>query len=270
MAHLVALGADDVCIRTPVYYLPYKPEWHSALVAALPDDIEVSLWPVVSLYNPEAQADKIAEEAEKYQPDRIYLDAERHWVLDYIANLPRFLNRLAAHKASGRIKCPIGLGSYRRASGWSSMHWQVWWTHKLNGVFTIDFVAMQLYPEGWNTPTAWRSQMRMDVDSHQLELNKANRPDLEWLPFMAAYTEHGWTPKADCVEAGVDELHKILGNRLLGFNWWSLDQNLVEPQHAGQYAYIASLASSPAVPPAPTIEERLADLETRVTALEAE
>ena len=249
VAHLVVLGADEVCIRTPLFYAPYRPEWHSALVAALPDEMNLSLWPIVSLYNPEKCADAIADDVERYNPTAIYLDAERHWVQDYIANLPRFLKRLTEHKVSGRIRCPIGLGSYRRANYHIGMHWQVWLNFYIGNVPAIDFLCHQLYPEGWTTEQGWRTQMRLDVASHQVELVKAKRPDMVWIPWMPAYTEHGWTPWANCVAAGVDELKKLLGERLIGLNWWSLDQNLVEPQHAGEYALIASMPSGDPTPP---------------------
>ena len=40
-----------------------------ALVAlCMSADIGISLWPVISLYNPELQADRIAEYAEHYDP----------------------------------------------------------------------------------------------------------------------------------------------------------------------------------------------------------
>ena len=146
VAHLVVLGADEVCIRTPLFYAPYRPEWHSALVAALPAGMDLSIWPIVSLAYPEKCADAIADDAERYNPERICLDAERHWVTDYIDNLPRFLKRLTEHKVSGRIKCPVGLGSYRRASFHPAMHWQVWLNYYIGPMPAIDFLCHHLYP----------------------------------------------------------------------------------------------------------------------------
>lgn len=265
LEHVIALGVSEVAIRAPVYYAPLQPThmapvaqaYHAALIAGLPNSVGVSLWPVVSLYNPELMADRIAEYAEHYQPEYIYLDAERSWVINYIANLPKFLDRLAFHKASGRIRCPVGLGSYRRADLHPEMKWQVWLTHVKSGVYTIDFQAHQLYPIGWTDAGSWRVQMRQDVSSHDAEANKAGRPGMPWRPWLPAFTESGWTPGVTGLAAGLDELKSILGPRLQALHWWSMDQNLVEPQHRLQYAWIAGLTDPPPVPE-PSPDDKLA------------
>jgi hypothetical protein len=247
--HLVLLHADEVCIRTPVYYLPYNPPFHSEVVTrCLDEDIDVSLWPVVSLYNPELQADRIAEETEKWKPKRLFLDAERHWVLDYIANLPRFLNRLASHK----LPCPIGLGSYRRASMHTGMNWQVWLKHQTETGYTIAFLAHQLYPLGWVTPAQWLDQFKRDVDSHEAEIARAGRPGMEWLPWMPSFIGGGfeglpepWVPSAVSMQAAVEYLVERLGTRLLGYNWWSLDKSLVDPRLGPVYNLVRSLNVEP-------------------------
>jgi len=236
LAHLLALGVDEVCIRAPVYFAPLQPKhlapvaqaFHDALVAlCMSADIDISLWPVISLYNPELQADRIAEYAEHYDPEGIFLDAERHWVLDYIANLPRFLDRLATHKAAGRIKCPVGLASYRRASGWPTMHWQVWLKHQLAGLYTIDFLAHQLYPIGWNLLDQYAYQTRLDVQSHEEEVRKSGRLPMDWFPFLPAFAESGWTAQGAGVQRQVEQLQAMVGERLRGANAWSLDQDMI-------------------------------------------
>ena len=226
---LVDLGADEVCIRTPAYTQLYNPEWHDRLAKrARLRGIEVSIWPVISLYYPEKQAQAIKDAYARYQPKRIVLDAERAWVLNYIANLPKLLTAL------GRMPVPVGLGSYRRASLHQDMHWQTWLKHTVNGEYVIDFQAAQLYPIGWRKPKSWEFQFKTDIDSHEAEHIKAHRPDIPWLPFMPAFSEgkfldtgEMWYPVVDGVAAAVDYMRARLGSRLLGFNVWSLDQDLL-------------------------------------------
>ena len=272
--HLELLHADTVCIRAPVYFtqlqsanLPVAQAFHDELVGKLPEGVGVALWPVVSLYNPELMADRIAEYAEHYNPDLIILDAERHWVTDYIANLPRFLNRLAAHMVSGRVRCPVGLGSYRRANLHANMNWQTWLTHKRpDGAYTIGFAGHQLYPLGWITPSQWVAQMSLDVDSHEAEHRRAGRPEIEWMPWMPSFiggTYEGlptsWVPSAPAYGAALKYLTDRLGSRLMGFNHWSLDVDLVDPRMVPIYDLVRSLGVEPG-PIEPTLEEKVAIL----------
>jgi hypothetical protein len=233
---LRVLGADDVCIRTPAYYESYEPAYHAELVArAIDAGMTISLWPVVSLYAPEAQADAVLEEIDLYKPEFVTLDAERKWVTKYIANIERFLNRL------GKPGVPVGLASYRRANLHPDMRWQVWLRHKTAGKFTLDFLGHQLYPVGWNAPAAYAEQTRLDVLSHDAEVQKAGREPMPWRPFLPAFAEHGWTPSGEGVTRQYGSLNALLGSRLQGVVWWSLDQNVVDPGLESVYEAIKSM-----------------------------
>lgn len=240
------LGADELCIRTPSRTALYAPAWHDELARlAQASGIDISIWPVVALQEPEKEAAAIWEAYTHYMPARIVLDAE---IKTSIANLPRFLLAL------GRLPVPVGLGSFRRASLHQEFRWQTWWMAKAKtGEYVIDFVAMQLYPIGWIKPIYWATQTELDVNSHEVELQKAGREGLPWLPWMPAFiggTYEGqttpWIPSAEAVATQVAFLQKRLGTRLIGLNWWSLDQNLVDI--TGLYAYVKSLPREPTGP----------------------
>jgi hypothetical protein len=240
------LGVDELCIRTPSRYTLYAPAWHDELARLAQDaGIDISIWPVVALQEPEKEADAIREAVTRYLPVRVVLDAE---IKTWIANLPRFLSKL------GRLPVPVGLGSFRRPSLHPEMRWQTWWTARaLSGEHVIDFVATQLYPIGWISPTNWVNQMRLDVDSNEAELQKAGRTGIPWLPWMPSFiggTYEGqttpWIPSAESVAAAVEFLKTRLGDRLVGLNWWSLDKNLVDIP--ALYAYVKSLPGEPIGP----------------------
>jgi len=258
------LGASELCIRTPSRTALYAAAWHDQLALLAQDaGIDLSIWPVVALEQPEKEASAIQEAIARYMPTRVVLDAE---IKPWIVNLPRFL------LAIGRLSVPVGLGSFRRANLHPEMRWQTWWTAKAQtGEFILDFVAMQLYPIGWLKPTNWATQTELDVNSHEAELQKAGRTGLPWLPWMPAFiggTYEGqktpWIPTAEGVATQIAFLQKRLGERLLGLNWWSLDQNLVDIP--GLYAYVKSLPGEPSGPVPLTLEQRVSHVETEARA----
>jgi len=251
LAHLVALKADEVCIRTPAYYDHYDDPnddtYHDRLAAgARALGMKVSLWAIVSLYYPEWMADSIHREYDRYKPDRITLDAERKWVNLYGANTARFLEVL------GRMPCPVGLGSYRRPSLNSQIKWQTWLKAKSGGDYIIDFQGAQLYPIGWLTANGFVYQYRLDIDSHELQHQMASRPDIQWLPFVPAFSEgldpYGnlWYPRVDAVKAAVEYMRTRLGSRLVGVNWWSFDQDMaVDTRLKPVYDYLTGVLPPP-------------------------
>ena len=258
--HAKNLKLNEVCLRAPVYFSPYKPDFHIELARQLRlNSIGVSLWPVVSLTDPARMARSIKAEYEVYEPDRLVLDAERHWVLDYIQNLPLFLSEL------GSMPCPVGLGSYRRASLHNNMNWQTWYKAKAGAKYIIKFVAHQLYPIGWKGVQNWVSQTKLDVASHETELLKAGRPDMPWLPWLPSFIGGGfeglpvpWVPTADELQAQVELLKTLLGERLAGVNFWGLDKNLVDLPDV--YHYVTNLEGENAEH-IPSTEERIANIE---------
>lgn len=239
------LSANEVCIRTPEYISSYNPEWNEDLAGRLQDKgIDVSIWPVVAFRYPEQEAEAIKEDVRRYLPVRVYLDAEnKRW----IQNLPRFLTAL------GRLAVPVGLGSFRRANYHTEMRWQTWLQAKADGEYVIDFLAHQLYPIGWLRPLSWLYNFRLDIDSHERELAIARRPGMPWLPWMPAFIGSGyegvehWVPPVESVKAAVEYVQERLGSRLLGFNWWSLDEDLVDIPEL--YEYIKSLPTEEPEPP---------------------
>ena len=250
LTHLEALGADEVCIRDPVYYGHYDdpddPTFHDRLVSgARSRGMGVSLWVPVSLVYPHDQARAIQVEYDRYEPDRVILDAERRWVNNYGPNTRRFLEAL------GVMPCPVGLSSYRRPSLHTEVRWQTWLTTKVDGQYVIDFQASQLYPLGWMSAAGWVYQYRLDIDDNERQHRLAGRPDIPWLPFVPAFTEgvdpygNPWYPRVDGLSAAMDYMATRLGPRLLGLNWWSLDQNMaVDPRLRPVYDYVAG-----AIPP---------------------
>lgn len=261
IAHLVALKADEVCIRTPEYYTPYNTDFHIKLAGqARAKGMTVSLWPVVSLYYPEKQAEAIKAEVARFNPSRLFLDAEGGWVKTYLANLPRFLNAL------GALPIPVGLGSYRRAD-LHAMNWAAWLKHQVGGQYVIGFQAPQMYPIGVTSPTGWEADFKASVDSHAVYEMAAGRQDIPWLPWMPAFIGGGyegvstpWVPQALAYKAGTDYLVRRLGPRLLGLNHWSLDKTLIDPRMKGVYDYVASYASAPLLPPELALEEKVSRL----------
>lgn len=232
------LGVNEVCIRTPEYTKSYNPEWNEDLARRLQaDGIDVSIWPVVAFRYPELEAEAIRLDVQRYLPVRIYLDAEdKRW----LENLSRFL------KALGRLPVPVGLGSYRRADLHTEMNWYTWLTAKAGDEFVIDFLANQLYPVGWLSAGMWVADFRRAIDAWERQLALAGRPGLPWLPWMPAFIGKGyegmetpWIPTVNAIEAAVEYMSERLGSRLTGFNWWSLDQDLVDIPEL--YEYIGSL-----------------------------
>jgi hypothetical protein len=257
VAHLVALGADEVCVRTPSYYTPYGTAFHLDLAAkARAVGMTVSLWPVISLYYPEKQAEAILLQIALFRPVRIVLDAEGAWVKDYGANTVRFLDAL------GNPGIPVGLGSYRRPDFHQDIQWVTWLRHKVDGVYSIAFQAPQMYPIGSNTVSGWLADFKASVDAHAVYEVMAGRTDIPWLPWMPAFIGGGyegqttpWVPQAAPYKAATDYLVGRLGDRLLGFNHWSLDKTLIDPRMKGVYDYIASYESGPApTPPVPFLD----------------
>jgi hypothetical protein len=248
------LGANEVCIRTPEYTKSYKPEWNEDLARRLQaEEIDVSIWPVVAFRYPELEAEAIRLDVQRYLPVRIYLDAENK---NWLENIPRFLEAL------GRQPVPVGLGSYRRADLHTEMNWYTWLTAQDGDEFIIDFLANQLYPIGWLSPGMWVADFRRAIDAWERQLALAKRPGMPWLPWMPAFIGKGyegmdtpWVPVVDAVRAAVDYMCERLGSRLIGFNWWSLDKDLVDISEL--YEYIKTLPAEEQA--APRIEVSIAE-----------
>ena len=245
LAHLVATHVDEVCIRTPVYYdhydSPTDPTYHDRLASgARALGMEVSLWPIVSLAYPEKMAESVWREYDRYKPVRIVLDAERRWVNLYGSNTKTFLLSL------GIMPCPVGLGSYRRPSLQPQIRWQTWLTTKVGGKYVISFQGAQLYPIGWLQPRSVVHQFRLDINSHEDQHRSAGRSDISWLPFMPAFSEgldpygNMWYPRVDTMIAAIEYMQIRLGRRLVGLNWWSMDQDLAsDPKLRPLYEHLA-------------------------------
>jgi hypothetical protein len=61
-----------------------------------------------------------------------------------------------------------------------------------------------------------------------------------------------WVPPVDSLKVSVEYLEGRLGNRLTGFNWWSLDQDMAIPQLSAVYKFVKELPSDTSpIPPTP-------------------
>ena len=242
------LGAQEVCIRTPWRTSLYNPEWHDVLRDQLAfTDIDLSIWAVVALQYPENEARAIQTAVNRYKPVRVVIDAEDA-AKQYIANLSRFLEAL------DRVGCPVGLGSYRRANYHTEMNWPKWLKYRANnGEYTIDFLAHQLYPIKVNTPAGWRKHFQLDIDSHEVYAAAVYRPGIPWLPWVPSFIggsyegcDVPWIPKAECLDAAITYMKERLGSRLLGVNFWSLDEDMVDIPDVYQFVKgLSAIAPTP-------------------------
>ena len=239
--HAKKLKCRDLCIRAVVGSRPYglddvtRNKWggktHQDLEREAKDaGLTLSIWCVFTLQNPPAEAAAIRDAVNLYRPTAVFLDAEGERFKQNAANnLGYFLRSL------GRLPCPVYLQSYRLASAHREMLWQKWYTYKdeQTGAFIIDGLAHQLYPIKAVTVAEWVRQFKRDVQSHEKELQLAARPNMPWYPtlptFVGGAFENavGWKPPADAFKAALDWLEENLGERLIGVNFWSLDQDLI-------------------------------------------
>lgn len=272
--HALDLGANELCLRTPVYGTPYGdhtlPYYQGMNLNANTDNVaiekaakaaglKVSLWPVILLYNWAGEAQAIKNEVIRYNPDRVFLDAEGN-IKNHIANLGAFLN------SQGKLKCPTHLQSYRRADLHPEMQWSKWYSYKdqTTGEYIINGVAPQMYPIGKVTVAGWLDDFKKSVDSHEAILSTLGRVPA-WFPTLPTFIsgsfegDVGWVAPVDCLLAGIEYLKNRLGDRLVGINFWALDRHLANPALKALFDAVASIPSEPADPPPvpeyPPIEE---------------
>lgn len=285
--HALQLGATELCLRTPVYGTPYGdhtlPYYQGMNLNENTDNmaiekateavgLKVSIWPVILLYSWAKEAQAIKDEVNRYNPDRVFLDAEGNIKL-YIANLTAYLN------SQGKLKCPTYLQSYRRADLHPEMNWSKWYSHKnAAGEYVINGVSPQMYPIGKTTVAGWLDDFKKSVDSHEAILSSLGRAPA-WFPTLPTFIsgsfegDIGWVAPPDCLLAGIQYLKDRLGDRLIGLNFWALDRHLANPAPAMKalFAAVASILADPPQPPTPpplTLEERVASLEQRMTQAE--
>lgn len=231
--------------------------------AARKTGLTISIWCAVYLKNPTVEAETIKDAVELYDPSTVFIDAEAQakkniqrlasfvktssglpakgiveriitayqpqeiTAQSVVSNLRPFLQTM------GRLSCKVYLQTYRRADLHWEMQWLEWWKAKTqSSEYIIDGLAHQLYPIGWDTPEDWVSDFKRSTESHQVFLDQAGRPNLEWLPtlptFIAGSYEGvpGWRPTPQAFISGLEYLADTLNERLVGVNLWSYDQDL--------------------------------------------
>ncbi len=236
--HVKALNSQEISFRATdgIWLLGMddgtRQRWqgktHQNLEQATKDaGLRVSIWCVAYLRDWAKEAALIKEVVNLYRPTAVFLDAESK---QFVVNTGPFL------RALGRLPCPLYLQSFRRASGHPEMAWQKWYTYRDEQTeqYIIDGLGHQLYPIGWNTPEQWVDQFKRDIESHQVELKQAGRPDLPWYPTVSTFVggaaegAPGWRPTPEAVLAANDWMVQNLGSRLIGVNFWCLDRHLAK------------------------------------------
>ena len=236
--HAEELKCTDICIRAVDGPSQYgidertRAMWngmdHRDLEQqAKAEELTLSIWVVVYLREWKLEADAIRKAVDFYRPTAVFIDAERK---ENVENVGAFL------RALGRLPTRVYLQSFRRANLHPEMQWHKWYSYKdtQTGEYIIDGLGHQLYPIGAETPSQWLWHFARDVNSHEKEMERAQRSELTWFPTLPTFIgtafegAPGWRPTPAAIGAAVDWLKESLGDRLVGLNFWSLDRRLYD------------------------------------------
>ena len=192
--------------------------------------LDVSIWVVPYFWDWAAEVDAIHKAIQEYNPKRVYLDIERFqrygtWrgtnvdENGNIKNVGSFLRRL------GRVPAKVYFQGPRRLNLHPEVQAEKFLSYKdlSNGKYIVDGVGAQFYPMGWTGAQSFVEQTALDLASQENVLQRVGRPNLPHCPTLPVFTERGWTPTGEELRAQTDYLVQTLGDRLEGFNFWTLD-----------------------------------------------
>lgn len=267
--HAVQLGAGIAMKGTNNHYI-YGPEsWNmfedSRYAGKSNDHLEraakargvpVDIWCWVNFSQPYAHADALHAAIARWNPRRVFLDVEGAIAKANAANAGPFLRSL------GRVEPKVYLQSYRVPNLHPEIPWDKLLTYTDGGQFIIDGTAPQAYYVGTQNVVADYTRM---LTQWQALADAHGRPDLPWLPTLPTYTEWGWTPTPESLQAGIDLLWSELtefdgeGNplstRLRGWNFFRFGF-LLQSEFAGHRQVIEDVDFSIPGPPPPPAEPR--------------
>lgn len=188
--------------------------------------LEVDIWCYLSLEHPELEAEAIRQANDRWIPRNIFLDAQGH-AKPYARNTGAFLRSLGRLKRYDGTLVRTWLQSYRRPSLHPEIAWHKWLSYTgTDGSYLVDGIAPQAYYVGNQDSLGDYRRMILDYANIESVINRT----LNWYVTLPTYREHGWQPTADSLEAGVSFLRDILGDRLVGFNFfrlgWLMDDRL--------------------------------------------
>ena len=181
--------------------------------------LEIDLWCWVDCLHPAEQAARIKEAVARWNPRNVKLDVEGAIAKKYAYNTGAFLRSLGRLYRHNGVCVKVWLQSYRRPDLHREIAWNRWLSYVgPDGVYLLDGIAPQAYYIG--TQDSISDYRRMIIAYDELE-RKINRI-LNWHVTLPTFSEYGWKPTADSLEAGIGFLQDMLGNRLIGADYWRL------------------------------------------------
>jgi hypothetical protein len=194
--------------------------------------VKVQLWDFPYLQWPQGSANAINESISRWNPTDVDLDVEGNYAKDWGGNTGPFLRGLGVARAR------FWLQSYRRPDLHREIKWAKWLSYKdPNGQYIIHGLSPQAYPI-WSRD--WAMDLTRMVQEYEKYLQPIGRLDMPWMPTLPTFTERGWTPDVTDLIHGVDALRDMLGERLVGFNFWR-QSFLFKPEFASILSYIKTL-----------------------------
>ena len=211
-------------------------------------NIMVDLWVYFYLDNPVGETNALKVAIERWNPDDVHIDVESE-----AKKNKKYTG--AWIRALGKVRPRTWLQSYRVPQLHPEINWTKWLSYidLNNGGYVIDGIGAQMYPVGWTTIEQWIADFARALTQYERICKTVKRPDMPWFPTLPTFSEHGWTPTADCMAAGIEFLQRELGDRLVGIQFWR-QSFLFKDEFDDILALIYSLDNtpSPPLPPLPT------------------
>jgi len=181
--------------------------------------LEVDLWCWVDCKDPASQARAIKDAVARWNPRNIKLDVEGGVAKQYAYNTGAFLRSLGRLYRHDGTPIKVWLQSYRRPDLHPEIAWHKWLTYVgQDGLYLLEGVAPQAYYIGTQNSVADYKRMISAYGKLEMEIYR----HLNWHVTLPTFSEHGWQPTADSLEAGISFLRDTLGDRLVGVDFWRL------------------------------------------------
>ena len=181
--------------------------------------LEFDLWCWVDCKNPAAQAKVIKDAVARWNPRNVKLDVEGGVAKKYAYNTGAFLRSLGRLYRHDGTPIKVWLQSYRRPDLHREIAWNKWLSYTgQDGLYLLEGIAPQAYYIGTQDSIADYRRMIIAYDVLEREINRI----LDWHVTLPTFSEHGWKPTADSLEAGISFLRDTLGDRLVGVDYWRL------------------------------------------------